>query len=136
MTMTTNTTTACSSSSIVPSSKQNPQPRGKVKYHNPLLYPDILSTVTTPPPPPPPPPEEIILTLDFVVRSLRRRLWKAFQEDDAVMALRAYQATLTDFQKWLQEEHDFRIKSLQRKQEEEERQQRLMEAAAPKVSCS
>jgi len=45
-----------------------------------------------------------LLTYDFVVRSLRRRLWKAFQEDDLMTATRAYQATLPDFVRWLEEE--------------------------------
>ena len=44
------------------------------------------------------------LTSDFVIRSLRRRLWKSFQEDDAEGALRAYQATTQDFERWLEEE--------------------------------
>jgi hypothetical protein len=46
-----------------------------------------------------------LLTYDFVVRSLRRRLWKAFREDDVTTAMRAYQATLPDFVRWLEEEH-------------------------------
>ena len=46
-----------------------------------------------------------LLTHDFVVRSLRRRLWKAFREDDVDTATRAYQATLPDFVRWLEEEH-------------------------------
>lgn len=45
-----------------------------------------------------------LLTYDFVVRSLRRRLWKAFKEEDVAMATRAYQATLPDFVRWLEEE--------------------------------
>ena len=45
-----------------------------------------------------------LLTYDFVVRSLRRRLWKAFREDDAATAARAYHATLPDFVCWLEEE--------------------------------
>jgi hypothetical protein len=56
------------------------------------------------------PQEQLKLTHDFVVRSLRRRLWKAFQEDDKETALRAYQATLAEFVQWLQEEEDYRIK--------------------------
>ena len=51
-----------------------------------------------------PPPE--VWTSDFVIRSLRRRLWKAFQEDDGVTALRAYQASLEDFEAWLREEEE------------------------------
>lgn len=49
------------------------------------------------------------MTADFVVRSLRRRLWRAFQEDDSEKALRAYQATFVDFQEWLEEEVNMRI---------------------------
>ena len=51
-----------------------------------------------------PPPE--VWTSDFVIRSLRRRLWKAFQEDDGETALRAYQASLSDFEGWLHEEEE------------------------------
>lgn len=53
------------------------------------------------------------LTSDFVIRSLRRRLWKAFQEDDAEVALRAYQATTHDLERWLEEEDVERISLLQ-----------------------
>ena len=51
-----------------------------------------------------PPPE--VWTSDFVIRSLRRRLWKAFQDDDGETALRAYQASLSDFEGWLHEEEE------------------------------
>jgi len=57
----------------------------------------------------PPPPE--VLTSDFVIRSLRRRLWKAFQQDDVETALRAYQASLEDFERWLEEEETMRRKA-------------------------
>ena len=50
-----------------------------------------------------------LLTYDFVVRSLRRRLWKAFREDDALTAMRAYQATLPDFIRWLEEEQQEKL---------------------------
>ena len=52
---------------------------------------------------------EIKWTPDFVIRSLRRRLWKAFQEDDAATACRAYQATLDDFRQWIMEEERRRL---------------------------
>ena len=39
-----------------------------------------------------------------VIRSLRRRLWKAFQEEDVKTAKRAYQASRIDFERWIQEE--------------------------------
>ena len=57
-----------------------------------------------------PPPD--VLTYDFVVRSLRRRLWRAFQNDDAETALRAYQASKEEFQKWLQEEQELQTQRL------------------------
>jgi hypothetical protein len=44
------------------------------------------------------------MSQSFVIRSLRRRLWKACQEDDIETAIRAYQATRKDFQRWLVEE--------------------------------
>jgi hypothetical protein len=44
------------------------------------------------------------LSQSYVIRSLRRRLWKACQEDDVKTAVRAYQATRKDFQQWLIEE--------------------------------
>lgn len=50
-----------------------------------------------------------LLTYDFVVRSLRRRLWKAFREDDVMTAMRAYQATLPDFIRWLEEEQQEKL---------------------------
>ena len=44
------------------------------------------------------------------VRSLRRRLWRAFAEDDPDTALRAYTSTTHDLQQWVrnevQEAHD------------------------------
>ena len=39
-----------------------------------------------------------------MVRSLRRRLWKALQEEDVVTAMRAYTATKCDYDRWLDEE--------------------------------
>jgi hypothetical protein len=51
-----------------------------------------------------------VLTSDFVIRSLRRRLRKAFQDDDGETALRAYQATRDDFERWLQDEEDERTR--------------------------
>jgi hypothetical protein len=74
--------------------------------------------------------DERILTLqNVIVRSLRRRLWKSFQEDDKEMALRAYQATLLEFVQWLQQEEDFRMQSrtkeLHRQNQQQQQQQRL-----------
>jgi hypothetical protein len=57
-----------------------------------------------------------VLTQDFVIRSLRRRLWKAFQEDDGETALRAYQASREEFLQWLQEEEEERQKAEEREQ--------------------
>jgi hypothetical protein len=51
------------------------------------------------------------MSQDFVVRSLRRRLWRAFQQDDAETALRAYQATFGEFQKWIEEEEDEKLRA-------------------------
>eukprot|EP00934_Nitzschia_sp_Nitz4_P004865 Nitzschia sp. Nitz4//scaffold44_size153857//115497//119767//NITZ4_002740-RA/size153857-augustus-gene-0.10-mRNA-1//1//CDS//3329552214//4855//frame0 len=48
------------------------------------------------------------LTCDFVIRSLRRRLYKALQDDDVPAVRRAYTATLSDLQVWLQEEQQAR----------------------------
>ena len=44
------------------------------------------------------------LVVQEQVRSLRRRLWHAFQREDADTALRAYKATVQDLQSWVQEE--------------------------------
>lgn len=57
-----------------------------------------------------------VLTSDFVIRSLRRRLWKAFQDDSAETAFRAYQATTQDLERWLEDEEGER-QSLLRHQE-------------------
>ena len=51
-----------------------------------------MSTPSVPPPRP-----------EFV-RSLRRRLWKALQEEDAETALRAYTASKEEYLVWLEEE--------------------------------
>ena len=56
------------------------------------------------------------------VRSLRRRLWQAFQKEDAEMAMRAYKATARDLQAWIQEEiQDARDREQRRLQEEKVR---------------
>ena len=44
----------------------------------------------------------------FMVRSLRRRLWKALQEEDVHTAKRAYEASRRDFETWLLEEEEER----------------------------
>lgn len=94
------------------------QQQGGNKKNNPELYPDAsfsarpviilaldssssssLPSCTR---------EELIVAAlhDVIVRSLRRRLWKAFQEDDKETALRAYQATLREFTQWLVQEEE------------------------------
>lgn len=47
----------------------------------------------------PPPPSRSVM-----VRSLRRRLWKALQEEDVQTAMRAYTATKVDYERWIDEE--------------------------------
>lgn len=46
------------------------------------------------------------IQIDMVIRGLRRRLWRAFQQDDAGAALRCYQATFDDYEQMLQEEEE------------------------------
>lgn len=41
-----------------------------------------------------------------MVRSLRRRLWKAIQEEDVETAMRTYTVTLSEYGKWIREEAD------------------------------
>ena len=48
--------------------------------------------------------EDVPLSRCVLVRSLRRRLWKALQEEDVVTAKRAYLATKGDYELWLDEE--------------------------------
>ena len=47
---------------------------------------------------------EIKPSRSVMVRSLRRRLWKALQEEDVATAVRAYTATKSDYDQWLDEE--------------------------------
>lgn len=47
---------------------------------------------------------EIKPSRSVMVRSLRRRLWKALQEEDVGTAMRAYTATKSDYDRWLDEE--------------------------------
>ncbi|CAJ1959325.1 unnamed protein product [Cylindrotheca closterium] len=44
--------------------------------------------------------------IDIMVRNLRRRLWRAFQEDNAEAALRTYQATFDDYEQMIKEEEE------------------------------
>lgn len=59
------------------------------------------------------------LVVQEQVRSLRRRLWHAFQNEDAATALRAYKATARDLQAWIREEiEQAKIKEERRLEEE------------------
>ena len=52
--------------------------------------------------------EPVELSKNFVVRSLRRRLWKACQEDDAICAMAIYKATQYELEGWLHQEYEAR----------------------------
>jgi len=56
-----------------------------------------------------------------VIRSLRRRLWQAFEKEDRAAALRCYQATRSDWEEIMLEEQ--RLLVLRRKQQEQAQQQ-------------
>ena len=56
----------------------------------------------------------------IVVRSLRRRLWQAFQREDGHAAMRIYQATRIDWEGWVRQEEE----QARKKEEEEQRKQR------------
>jgi hypothetical protein len=81
--------------------------------NNPELYPDVLSARPVIFDPSLSREETILVLHDVIVRSLRRRLWKAFQEDDKETALRAYQATFIEFQQWLEHEDEVRMQMAQ-----------------------
>jgi hypothetical protein len=51
------------------------------------------------------------LSKAFVHRSLRRRLWKACQEDDVELAMKIYNATQHDLEAWLHKEEEDRKSS-------------------------
>ena len=62
------------------------------------------------------------LVVQEQVRSLRSRLWDAFQKEDADTALWAYKATVQDLQSWVQEEiQDAKDGEARRLQEEKVR---------------
>ena len=48
--------------------------------------------------------DHVELSKNFVIRSLRRRLWKSCQEDDANAALKIYKASQHDLESWLRQE--------------------------------
>ena len=75
------------------------------------FYPGLCSPEAVPAPP-------SAWTADFVVRSLRRRLWKAFVDEDHETALRAYQANFQDFLQWIQEEDNLRHDEEERRLEQ------------------
>lgn len=52
--------------------------------------------------------EPVELSKNFVVRSLRRRLWKACQDDDATCAMAIYKATQHELEGWLHQEYEAR----------------------------
>ena len=68
------------------------------------------------------------LSRAHVIRSLRRRLWKACQEDDIETAIRAYQATRKDFEQWIVEE--------EQEQKRKEEQMALEAAQAGAKECT
>lgn len=55
---------------------------------------------------------------DFCIRNVRRRMWKAFQQDDAIMAMKCYQATKDDLKQWILKEEE------QEQQQEEEKRRK------------
>lgn len=55
---------------------------------------------------------------EIVIRSLRRRLWRALQQEDADAARRIYSATRADWETWVHDERE-----LERKREEERQSQ-------------
>jgi ankyrin repeat protein len=56
------------------------------------------------------------MTRTPAVRSLRRRLWRALQDEDVDTAIRAYTATRADFEAWLVEEELQREEERQREE--------------------
>ena len=60
-----------------------------------------------------------LLVVQEQVRSLRRRLWRAFQNEDAATALRAYTATARDLQSWIREEIEQAKENEERRLQEE-----------------
>ena len=90
------------------------------------FYPGLFSPEAVPTPP-------TMWTADFVVRSLRRRLWKAFVEEDHETALRAYQANFQDFLQWIQEEDNLRHKEEERRLEHGKKVSRVLCNSTGKV---
>eukprot|EP00529_Nitzschia_sp_RCC80_P020621 CAMPEP_0113502100 /NCGR_PEP_ID=MMETSP0014_2-20120614/33350_1 /TAXON_ID=2857 /ORGANISM="Nitzschia sp." /LENGTH=397 /DNA_ID=CAMNT_0000396817 /DNA_START=225 /DNA_END=1415 /DNA_ORIENTATION=- /assembly_acc=CAM_ASM_000159 len=91
------------------------------------FYPGMFSPEAVPTP-------RTMWTADFVVRSLRRRLWKAFVDEDYETALRAYQANFQDFHQWIQEEDNLRHEEEERQLEHEKKDKRGFMVRRPRSS--
>lgn len=61
---------------------------------------------------------------EVMVRSLRRRLWKALLEEDVDTAVRAYTATRKDYLDWLEQE---RLVEERKRQTEEKAREKAMQ---------
>jgi hypothetical protein len=59
--------------------------------------------------------EESAIHRSVLERSLRRRLWKAIQEEDAITAMSVYTATKVDYETWLEKElcEEYRMKMIE-----------------------
>lgn len=68
--------------------------------------------------------EERQMIVQEQVRSLRRRLWRAFQNGDPATALKAYNATAKDLRKWVRDE----IKRAKEKEELRIQQEKVRES--------
>jgi Mg-chelatase subunit ChlI len=71
-----------------------------------------------------------MLSKSFVHRSLRRRLWKACQEDDVELAVKIYNATQHDLEAWLHKEEEDRKSSAATAASVTEREQAAGEASS------
>jgi uncharacterized protein YeeX (DUF496 family) len=67
----------------------------------------------------------------IMVRSLRRRLWKALQEEDVTTAIRAYTTSREDYERWLDEE--IADEERLRKQREEMKEKKLKVCSFPSL---
>lgn len=77
------------------------------------------------------------LVVQEQVRSLRRRLWHAFQNEDAATALRAYKATARDLQAWIREEiEQAKEREERRLQEEKEKKNAQKPSMMKKLTSS
>ena len=69
--------------------------------------------------------EDFPSSRSVLVRSLRRRLWKALQEEDAVTAMRAYLATKGDYEVWLEEERCEEVTARSKEESLKEKKQQV-----------